>query len=138
MHGGRAPQVQRAALRRRALADAVAAADPRSPGEILLDTLHVADVMLRQAIVGTGEAMTPEQLSVVCGHLERAQSFARSVLQAGIQERQQQLAEQLGRHLLTAIDGVLADLDLSAEQRERARRAKVHHLQLAAKALEAG
>ena len=94
--------------------------------------------MLRQAIVGTGEVMTPEQLSVVCGHLERAQSFARSVLHAGIQERQQQLAEQLGHHLLTAIDGVLADLGLSAEQRERARTAKVHHLQLAAKALEAG
>jgi hypothetical protein len=137
-HGGRARQVREAALRRLALADAVAAADHRSPGEILLSTLHVADVMLRQALADADAQLTPEQLSSLVGHLERAQSFARSVLSAGVEERQQRLAEQLGAHVIAILDAVLADLDLSAEQRERARTAKVHHLQLAAKALEAG
>jgi hypothetical protein len=96
----------------------------------LLDTLHVADVLLRQAIAGTGEAMTPEQLSVVCGHLERAQGFARAVLSAGVEERRTQLAERVGGAIRDTLKAVLDELALSPQQRTLARAVVPRHLEL--------
>ena len=96
----------------------------------MLDTLHVADVLLRQAIAGTGEAMTPEQLSVVCGHLERAQGFARAVLSAGVEERRTQLAERVGGAIRDTLKAVLDELALSPQQRTLARAVVPRHLEL--------
>lgn len=115
-HGGKAPQVKAAAARRVALAQAVAAADPRSPGAVLLDTLHVADVLLRRALASTDATATPEALAAVCGHLERAQLFARSVLAAGIEERQTRLAEQVAGAVTSALETVLEALELTEQQ----------------------
>lgn len=117
-HGGMAPQVRAAALRRVSLAEALARADRRPPAEILADTLHTADVMLRRAVEATGAGLaTVDELAGVVGHLERAEQFARSVIGLGIEERRTRVAEEQGQAMFDVFSRVLGALGLSEEQR---------------------
>lgn len=122
MHGAGAPQVKAAAARRLALAEAMTEYERRSPLEILADTLHAADVLLRQAIEAAeaGVTMTPEDLASVVKHLERAETFARATIGLGIAERQVALAERSGELLNRGLDWLLGSLSLDQEARQRA------------------
>lgn len=120
-HGGAAPQVRAAAAARVSLAEAMAREDRRSPVEILADTLHAADVLLKTALkAADGQMITPEQLAAVVGHLERAEQFARAVIGLGIEERRTQLAEAQGQLLFDVFSRVLGALDLDEERLARA------------------
>lgn len=117
-HGGRAPQVKAAAARRVSLAEAMLEVERRSPVEILADTLHAADVLMRQAMkAARGGAMTPEQLATVVEHLERAETFARAVVNLGIEARREKLGEEQAVQMHAVWGRVLDRLGLSEAQR---------------------
>lgn len=115
-HGGRAPQVRAEADRRIALAEAMSRSERRSAVEILADTLHAADMLMRRAIAETAGTMTPEQLASVVEHLERAETFARSVLTLKLDDRRTAIAERQGAVMYGVFSRVLAGLGLSEEQ----------------------
>lgn len=120
-HGGGAPQVKAAAAARVTLAEAMASEDRRSPVEILADTLHAADVLLRKALKAADQAViTPQELATIVEHLERAEQFARAVIGLGIEERRTQLAEAQGQLMFDVFTRVLGALGLSEDQAARA------------------
>lgn len=87
MHGAAAGQVRRKALQRVALHDALASADRRAPAEVLLDAVHVSDVLLQRAQVAAVEADEPvpaDILDDLVAAVSRAASLARITHDAGL------------------------------------------------------
>ena len=118
MHGGKAPQVARKRAERVALAEAMAAGDRRDPALILLDCLHAADTVMRQALASPGSA-TPGELAVVVDHLDRASKFARSVLDLRLAERRVQITERQVDTLELVLRQALERSGLSVADRRR-------------------
>lgn len=122
VHGGAAPQVQRKAAERVALAEALARGDRRPAWQILLDATHTADVLMRQARVEIehGQTVTPELLDQLVGSTERAARLAKVVLDAKVDQQRVRVAEEQGQMLALVITAVLGDFGLNtAETRVR-------------------
>jgi hypothetical protein len=118
IHGGAAPQVAEKRRDRIDLAEALADSPRRSPWEVLADVLHSADVIAQSARkqVTSGE-VTPETLFALTDAIERAGRWAKTALDAGVDERRIQVAEDQGMRLANAIRAILDRLDLTEQQR---------------------
>jgi hypothetical protein len=86
----------------------------------------------------TEKTMFGEQLSIWIQARQKAMlslaKFSKMALDAGVAERQVQVAERYGEMLATLISGILGDLSLSKAQQKKAPAIVTRHLQ----ALEAG
>lgn len=114
-HGANAPQVKEAAARRLDLAAAIAAEDPRPPWQVLLDVAHEADVVWRRTRLELGDSdpVAVEKLDRLLEHADRAGRWAKTVLDAGIDERRQRLDEAVTAQLAMFLDRALAAAGLS-------------------------
>lgn len=117
-HGGAADQVKRKAAERVTLAEALAAAPHRAPWEVLADVVHGADVVAQAARdeVINGQ-VTPATLLAFTDALEQAGRWAKTALDAGVDERQVQLAERQGQMLVEALRRIFDRLGLTDAQR---------------------
>lgn len=117
IHGGAAPQVAEKRKQRIELGEALAKSPHRSPWEVLGDVLHTADVVAQgaRAEVESGD-VTPQTLFALTDAIERAGRWAKVALDAGIDERRTQVAEQHGAALAGCIRAILDRLDLSVAQ----------------------
>jgi hypothetical protein len=118
MHGGGAPQVRRARERRIALAEALLADPRRGPDEVLADVLHQSDFLMREARseIQAGRVTTATMTRLV-ELAERAGTWARHVLDSGVQERQVRLAEGQGAMVAAVLSAIFDDLVLDERQR---------------------
>lgn len=113
IHGGAASQVRRKADARRALAEALANGDKRPSWDVLEDAAHSVDVVARQlrdSIVAAGGRVDARKLDQFIEMTERQARLAKVVLDAGIDERRLQIAQQVGGMIAAVIVGVLGDL----------------------------
>ena len=97
IHGGRAPQVKRKAAVRVALAEAIANGDRRPAAQIMLDALHTADVLMRQAqivAVDSGEPVPVEVLDGLVQAVARAAAMARVVVDSGVDQQLRKITEE--------------------------------------------
>ena len=131
MHGGLAPQVQAKAQIRLTLAQAFEWGDRRPAWQILADALHTADTLMldaRTKLTDQGEPVTAADLDLFLQALDRAQRFAKTVLDAGVDERRARVAEEQAAILAGVIRNILDDLDLSREQQARVGEVVPRHL----------
>lgn len=131
MHGGKAPQVQAKAQIRLTLAQAFEWGDRRPAWQILADALHTADTLMldaRTKLTDQGEPVTAADLDLFLQALDRAQRFAKTVLDAGVDERRARVAEEQAALLAGVIRNILDDLDLSREQQARVGEVVPRHL----------
>lgn len=113
-HGGAAGQVKQKAAARLALAEALERGDRRPSWEVLADAAHTLDVVAQQVrdqIVG-GEPVTSVLIERLIDATERQAKLAKTVLDAGIDERRQRLAERQGAALATVLAAVLGEFGL--------------------------
>lgn len=126
VHGGAAPQVRAAAAKRIGLAQAFVSGDRRPAWEILADALHAADTLMLDArvkLTQDGEPVTVEALDKFLSALDRAQKFAKTVLDAGVEERRTQAAEALTGQLVGYVRRAMASLELAPAVRGSIERA---------------
>jgi hypothetical protein len=125
MHGGSAPQVKAAAARRLTLAEAFERGDRRPAWLILADALHSADTLMLNARVklADGEPISLEALDRFIEALDRAQKFAKVVLDAGVDERQTQAAEAMTAVLAGLVDRGMEAIGLPAPVQVQLRKA---------------
>lgn len=118
-HGAAAPQVRRLADERITLAEALVAAPRRPVWEVLEDTAHYSDVLLRQVVleVRSQGTVSPELLDRLVQALERANRLSKTVLDAGVAERRTRLAEAQATQMFAVFTRVLNALGLTAEQK---------------------
>ena len=119
IHGGVAPQVRRATEERVTLAEALASGRPRSAWEVLADTLHTVDVLaqqVRQQVISSPD-VPPKLLLELVASAERAARFAKTTLDAGVDERRIRMAEGQGAEMAEVFRVVLDGLHLTREQR---------------------
>jgi hypothetical protein len=69
------------------LPDMAAAMPHRHPGEVIMETLHVADVLFRRSMAIEWDTADREDRALVIEALERAQRFARAVIETAAYER---------------------------------------------------
>jgi hypothetical protein len=82
-HGGASPQAKAAKARRIALAEQLATTDRRHPGEVLLDAVHTADVLAKQAREKLEDGTpSPRAMKALVEATIRAAALARSALSA--------------------------------------------------------
>lgn len=117
IHGGKAPQVEAKRLERIELGEALARSPRRSPWEVLADVLHTADVVAQAARADVeGGNVTPQTVFLLTDAIERAGRWAKTALDAGVDERQTRVAEREGAILASVIRAILGRLDLSPAQ----------------------
>jgi hypothetical protein len=96
-HGAKSPQAKRSAETRAIMAEVAAAGPRRTVAEIVADSLHLCDVVMRDAAAEAGEgplsAETVDLLTVSAG---RAASMAKLAHELGVQTGQVALDEQTG------------------------------------------
>lgn len=112
VHGGQAPQVKRKAAERLALAEALAKGDRRPSWEVLADAAHSLDVVarhLRDQIVA-GRRVDARTVDAFIEATERQSRLAKTVLDAGIDERRAQVMERVNRQASDAIVAVLTSV----------------------------
>ena len=117
-HGAGAPQVRAKAEERITLAEALAREDPRHPWDVMEDTLHIADVLMRQVLqeVKAKGAVSPQLLDKLISAIERANRLSKTVLDAGVAERRTRLAEGQAQQIHAFVSRVLSGLDLTPAQ----------------------
>jgi hypothetical protein len=125
MHGAKTPVVKAAAERRIALKQAFERGDRRPPWQILADTLHAADVLMVDSRVRLleGEAVTVAELDRFIDALERAQRFAKTFLDAGIDERRMRASEAATLQLIGLVQRAMATVGLTQPQQAQLRKA---------------
>lgn len=111
VHGGRAPQVQRKAAARLALAEALAKGDRRPSWEVLADAAHSLDVVARQLRdeIVAGRRVNARTVDQFIEATERQAKLAKVVLDANIDERRARVHEQIHRE---AGDALVATLGM--------------------------
>lgn len=117
MHGGKAPQIKKAAERRVALAEAMHNGDRRHPWEIMKDVLHGADVLRENATVklGTNGDVTVEELRELQAALEFAGRWAKMTLDAKLQETLAEYVEREGQMIVQVMLGVLQEVGVDVD-----------------------
>jgi hypothetical protein len=97
MHNGMNPIVERKADERMTLAQLLRG-DPRHPWEVLLDAVHVADALMRdaRARLRDGDELAPDDLTRLVEATTRAAALAKVSIDSRAVER---IAEQRQRHL---------------------------------------
>lgn len=125
MHGGRAPQVKASAAKRLTLAEAFERGDRRPAWQILADALHSADTLMLDARVklADGEPVSLDALDRFIEALDRAQKFAKIVLDANVDERQTQAAEAMVVMLGGWVDRAMAAVGLPVAVQGQLRKA---------------
>ena len=125
MHGGRAPQVKASAAKRLTLAEAFERGDRRPAWQILADALHSADTLMLDARVklADGEPVSLDALDRFIEALDRAQKFAKIVLDAGVDERQTQAAEAMVVMLGGWVDRAMAAVGIPVAVQGQLRKA---------------
>lgn len=117
IHGGKAPQVNTKRLERVELGEALLRAPRRSPWEVLGDVLHTADVVAQAAREEVTDGnVSPEAVYALTEAIERAGRWAKTALDAGVDERRTRVAEQEGAILAGAVRSILDRLELSPTQ----------------------
>jgi len=117
MHGGKSPRARQVAARKIALAELQSDFDlyeNREPWEVLRETLHVADVLLRKAM--ESGVHTPEDLETLAHSLNRAANLAKMNLDARGDERRTALRERQVLQMQDVFVRVLTGLDLTPAQ----------------------
>jgi hypothetical protein len=118
-HGGAAGHVEQKRRERVVLAKALAADPRRDPAEVLADVLHQADHLMRKAREEVdADRPTASTMLLLLEMTERAGSWAKSALDAGVQERQTRALEAQVAVLAGVISRVLDRLELTPAQRE--------------------
>jgi hypothetical protein len=88
------------------LARIVAARPRRHPGEVILETLHAADVLFQQSMEEVEwSTATPEERALVIESIEMAQRFARTVIVTAAYERHVALQERIDQRRANLIKG---------------------------------
>jgi hypothetical protein len=121
-HGGGAPQVRAKRLERVALAEELARAPRRSAADVLLEALHLADVLGMRALaqVEAGD-VKPKLLRQVVDASARAGALARTVLSAEAEAvRTGSGAELMAKLLGSALSGFMAELGLAGDLKAEA------------------
>jgi len=92
---------------------------PRHPWEVLEESLHAVDILMRKALVklNQGEAMNPKDYTELVSAVERAHRMAKVNLDAGIDDRRTRLAEAQAGQMHAVFTRVLAALNLTPEQK---------------------
>lgn len=128
-HGGHAPQVLRKAQQRVALAEALKYGERRHPWAVLLDTVHAADVLMRDVrmkLEEGGSDLTPQDLTRFVESVERAARLARMTIDARALEfmaqHQRAEAETVARVLNAALAAVSLEPEQEAAMRAAMRR----------------
>jgi hypothetical protein len=122
-HGGRAPQV--AARREARIIEGEArlrgdAVESRLPADALLAAAADADQMLQRLKSDlAGGTLTPASLSAFGEWLDRTARIAKTVLDAGIDERKTRIVEAHVRLLVGGLSWVFDQLGLSSDERAR-------------------
>ncbi len=119
-HGGMAKQVKAKAQERIALAIArldIGAVEPREPGEVLTDALHVVDMVMRNAKLAANHEMTSAEYDKLVQATVRAHHMAKVNHDAGLDERRFRLQEAQAMQMQAVFVRVLNQLDLTPQQR---------------------
>ena len=117
VHGGAAPQVKAARLRRIQFAEALQADPVRRADEILVDVLHASDYAMRQVRQEiSADKLTVETTERLVSLTETAGRWAKTTLDAGVNERIVRLAEAQGAMVADVLQRIFVDLKLSPEQ----------------------
>lgn len=119
LHGGKAPQVRQARERRIALAEALARDPRRDPGDVLRDVLHTNDHLMRKARAEVdADRPTAATMARLLEATERAGRWAKTSLDAEVDQRQTQVLEAHAAMLAGVIQRVLDRLALTPEQQQ--------------------
>lgn len=117
VHGGKAPQVRRKRLERVAIAEALARDPRRDPSEVLADVVHQSDWLMRKA---RGEVRadkpTVKTMAKLLELTEQAGRWAKTSLDAEIDQRQTRVVEAQAVALAAVIQRVLERMDLTDAQ----------------------
>jgi hypothetical protein len=133
MHGGDIPVVERKSQVRLTLAQLLQG-DPRHPWEVLLDAVHVADALMREARarVREGDELAPDDLTRLVEATTRAAALAKVSIDSRAVE---QIAQQRQRHLdiegevvATAVRAAVNVLPLHPAWRDYAMQAALRQL----------
>jgi hypothetical protein len=119
VHGAGSPQARRAADVRVALAEQLINGPRRQLWEVLLDSIHVSDVVARRELeeLLLSPETTPEQLERLLAANERRARLSRSGIDAGLAQRRQAFHEAQGKEIAGLVERVMRELGLTAEQR---------------------
>jgi hypothetical protein len=121
MHGGATKAATARRLERIALAEQLASSPRRHPGAVLLDAVHTADVLAKQAKAELADhGVTPRTLRALTDATIRAAALARSALSAEAEDRTARFTEQQVRSIDTALARFLDKLGLTDDQAARA------------------
>ena len=109
-------------LARIALGEQLAASPRRSPGDVLLEALHLADVLGKRALAEVeAGAVTPRRLREVVDASARAGALARTVLSAEAEAVRAGSANELqAKHLQAALTWLMAELGLAGDPKAEA------------------
>lgn len=120
-HGGMAPQTRAKASARVALAEALADGERRPLWEILLDSIHVSDVLARREIADLRLApeVTAEHVERLVAAIERSARLSRSGIDAGLAERRMKFDESTAAQMSAVFDRTMDLVGLTREQRAR-------------------
>lgn len=113
-HGGAAPQVKAKRLERVALAERFAATPHRHPGEVLLDAVHTADVLAKQAreeLETTGATKQTIKALVEATHM--AAALSRSALGAEAEAQSARFSQDQAKVVERALSEFMVQMGLS-------------------------
>ncbi|HEU5304386.1 MAG TPA: hypothetical protein VFU40_07060 [Gemmatimonadales bacterium] len=110
--------MRRKAAERVSLAERLQSSPQRQPWEVMEDTAHIADVLMRDARVALEQGtFTPAALDKLVSSLERAHRLSNANVNTGLSERRQRFAEAQATQMHAVFSRVLAGLGLSREQK---------------------
>lgn len=138
LHGGCLPNHAIAAAKKEAAAHTAIDGIPVDPATALLRCVHLAagqvEYALRQLHALAAKSKSPDELTqspwarVQSEAMERLARFSKMALDAGVAERQVQIAERWGAELADVMRAIFDDLGLSDEQKLLAPGAIQRHL----------
>lgn len=138
-HGGAAPQVRRAALRRLTIAQLMERVDaPMDPLQVLLSAVAMSSALVEACRIEIGDLDSQELASAEMDgvvrrlgeSIDRAARVAKTALDAGVDERQVRVAEGVAAMLAKVVAAVIDDEELALDgaTRLRAREVAARHM----------
>jgi hypothetical protein len=127
-HGGAAPQVKAKRAERIALAEQFAKTPRRHPAEVLMDAVHVNDVLAQSVLreVEAGGTVTVKQVKALVEASNRSATLARTALSADAEQRLSRDSSHDARRVEAALTHFMAAVGLTGDTKaEAALRASV-------------